>query len=500
MRLPLTSRPVYGYLTALLACGIITLINILLTDYFELANIVLLYLFGVFLIAWGYGRGPASVAAVISVGLLDFFFVSPRFSFAVGDLQYLLTFSVMLAVGLLTAHLTAKLHHQARLASNSEAQTQRLYELARALAGAISLPQVSTALNHYLAGSTYTASLHLLDKHDHLGEVSTDYINMQLARTAFESGEVIHSELEADRGVSQVYIPLKAPMRIRGVMLLTGRNIRLNPTQPEREVLVTVASLIAIAVERLHFIEVAHQTQLQVVTERLRSSILAALSHDIRTPLTSLVGLADSLVLSKETMSDFSRSTAVVIRDQAKAMSHLLGNLLDMARLHAGNVRLRQEWQLYEDVIASSLQLLKPSLAAHTIKVHLEPGLPLVQFDAVLLERVVCNLVENAAKYAPATTVIEVRAYTTPSHACVSVRDQGPGFPSDKMTRVFEMFVRGTSESSTAGVGLGLAICKAIIEAHQGFIGAENCAGGGGCISFGLPRGTPPRIEPEVIG
>jgi two-component system sensor histidine kinase KdpD len=168
-----------------------------------------------------------------------------------------------------------------------------------------------------------------------------------------------------------------------------------------------------------------------------------------------------------------------------------------MARLQAGKVTLRKEWQPLEEVVGASIKLLGPALADHPVKVSLPADLPLLEFDAVLMERVFCNLLENAAKYSPPGSAIEISARSIGDVVEVSVLDGGKGFPNDKLERVFELFERGTAESTVPGVGLGLAICRAIIDAHGGRIRAVNQPGGGGCVTFSLARGNPPSIPEE---
>ena len=230
--------------------------------------------------------------------------------------------------------------------------------------------------------------------------------------------------------------------------------------------------------------------------EKLRSSVLSTLSHDLRTPLTTLVGLADTLAETPELPAS-ARDNASLIRDQSQSMCNLLTNLLDMARLQSGKVTLRREWQLFEDAISASLHLLKPSLGARPLVVELQKNLPLVEFDAVLIERVLCNLIENAAKYSGTTQPIEIRAFVEESEACIAVCDHGSGFPAGQIDHLFELFERGEAESAKPGVGLGLAICKAIVEAHGGRIHAVNQATGGACVTVRLPLGEAPVIEEE---
>jgi two-component system sensor histidine kinase KdpD len=314
---------------------------------------------------------------------------------------------------------------------------------------------------------------------------------------AFDQGEPVEDSFSG-YGYGAGYFPLKAPMRIRGVIVFVPDKQNRGVVQELKPLLATVASLVAIAVERLHYVDVAHTTQMQIVSERLRSSILSALSHDLRTPLTALVGLADSLALTKPPLPAVALETSEAIREQALRLSNLVGNLLDMARLHAGQVRLRKEWQPLEEVIGASIQLLGSSLANHPVRVALAKDLPLLEFDAVLIERVFCNLFENAAKYAPTGSVIEVTAGIRDGNVAVSVCDTGPGFPPGKQDALFDMFARGVPESATPGVGLGLAICRAILEAHNGTISASNRPEGGACVTFTLPMGNPPAIEAET--
>jgi two-component system sensor histidine kinase KdpD len=239
---------------------------------------------------------------------------------------------------------------------------------------------------------------------------------------------------------------------------------------------------------------------MQIQAERLRSSILAALSHDVRTPLTVLYGLADTLTLPQQNFPESARETACAIRDQAIRLNNMVNNLLDMARLHAGQVQLRKEWQPIEEVIGASIKLSGADLQCHAVKVHLADGLPLVEFDAVLLERVFCNLLENAAKYSPPNTDIELSVSSDGTEAVITVCNAGEGFPKDKLMQVFEPFERGNAKSNVRGAGMGLAICRAVVEAHGGKIAASNPAGGGACIRFTLPLGEPPDIEPEKEG
>ena len=493
---------------AVLACAATTLIATPLLGYLDLANIVMLFLLTVLLVAVRLGLPAALLAAFLSVGLFDFFFVPPRFSFEVHDAQYLVTFVVMLAVAIITGQLTAGLRRHADESDVEALRSRALYEMARDLSGALMVEQVAEITRNFLRNVLGADAMILLP--DGAGGLQACagqqevrlQIEPRLAIMCFDGGAPVDCPQLANSGYAALYLPLKAPMRVRGVIAVAPANSLVALVQPlleQRERLETMASLAAIALERIHYVDVAQHTQVQVVSERLRSSILSALSHDLRTPLTALVGLADSLAVSRPPLPEVAHETAAAIRDQAERLAGLVGNLLDMARLHAGEITLQKEWQPIEEVIGSSIKLLGRALAEHPIKVCLIKDLPLLEFDAVLIERVFCNLLENAAKYSPPGTAIEIAVQLRDGRAEVAVGDSGQGFAAGKDSALFEMFVRGEHESSTPGVGLGLAICRAIIDAHAGTIAAANRPEGGACVTFTLPLGEPPLIEDEVI-
>jgi len=491
-----------GLLT-LLACVGTTLIATPLIGHLDLANIVMLFLLTVLLIAVTLGRNAAVLASILSVLLFDIFFVPPRFSLAVANIQYLVTFVVMLATGLITGQLAAGLKRKAHEAEIREQRTKALYEIARDLAGALTLEQVVELTRSFVRRQLAADVQFLLaDEYAHLPPAASrppGNVDLLLARMASDSGQTVRRDELSGDGHASLYLPLRASLRTRGVLAVAFPAETLAPPADSLALLEALASLVAIAVERLHYVDVAQSSQLKIVSERLRSSILSALSHDLRTPLTALVGLADSLYLVKPPLPANALDTAQALHEQAARLAGLVGNLLDMARLNAGQITLRREWQPLEEVIGASIKLLEGALAGHPVKVTLPPGLPLLEFDAVLLERVFCNLLENAAKYSPPDTGIDIVASEAGEHIEVQVCDRGPGFPLADNDHLFAMFVRGDGSSAKPGTGLGLAICRAIVEAHGGTIRAGNRTDGGACVSFTLPRGTPPVVEEEKL-
>lgn len=500
------------YLWSAAACGLTTVLTWPVHNALDPVNTVMLFLLTVVLVAARWGRGPAVMAAFLSVGLFDFFFVPPRLSFAVTDIQYVLTFVVMLAVALIIGHLTIGLRQRADEAVVVANRSRALYNLASHLAGALSVEQV----REHSAGFAYdqlAADLHLLvpDSNDALQGV-TPADSTLLAHAQPEVARILKMVYQDNKGITShqvsadgslmVVLPLPGSTRSRGVVVLTHRLPHDRTLENHRPLLEAVASLIGTALERLHFVEVAHHSQLEASAERLRNSILSALSHDVRTPLTSLYGLADTLTLMQPPLPDKAREMSAAIRDQAMRLNRMVSNLLDMARLQSGrasgHLPLRREWQPIEEVIGPSIQMLGSSLDRHPVRVQLSPGLPMVYIDAVLLERVFANLIENASKYSPPDTAIRILADFHQAQLRVRIYNDGSGFPPDKLNHVFDLFERGLPESNIPGVGLGLAICQAIIEAHGGHIQAINPPEGGALVEFDLPLGTPPTIEPEA--
>jgi two-component system, OmpR family, sensor histidine kinase KdpD len=499
------------YLWAAMACGAVTLGSVPLGTHFDRSNIVAIFILTVVLVAVRWGRGPAAMAAILSVCAFDYFFVPPRFSFAVSDVQYLLTFFIMLAVGLITGQLTAGLRFQARVASHREERAGSLYEIARDLSGAVQVDQVVRISDESIQ-RTFRASAALLlpdesgrlvvtkPNADNPRADSRLAVEIGTAQWAFDRGQPAGFGTDTLPGSEVLYIPLRAPTKARGVLAVKAHNRRLLRIPEQRQLLDTFAALIAIALERVHYVGLAQDALLRMESERLRNSLLAALSHDLRTPLTVLVGLAESLALTAPKLTASQLETAEAIQDEARRMSTMVSNLLDMARIESGEVTLNLQWQPLEEVVGAALDAARGMLQRHHVEVHFPRDLPLVKFDAVLIERVLVNLLENVSKYTPPGSTVTLSAEVRGGELRVSVADNGPGLPAGREEAVFQKFTRGERESATPGVGLGLAICRAIIESHQGKIIAAQRPGGGATFTFTLPLGDPPlaAIEPEA--
>jgi two-component system sensor histidine kinase KdpD len=485
------------YGLALAAVVAVTLLATPLHDKLELANIVMLFLLAVLFAAFKLGRGPALLASFLSVAAFDFFFVPPRLTFAVSDAQYLVTFAVMLAVALSIAHLTTGLSFQAKVAESRERRMRALYEMARELSSALVLEQIEEIGDRFVS-STFGVHAHLMLPDDQ-GKLPVtiergDVLDLGIAQWALDHGESAGCGTDTLPASHFLYVPLKATMRVRGVMAIAPRQEGglLNPEQ--QRLLDTFAALIGIALERVHYIAVAQEALVSMEAERLRNGLLSSISHDLRTPLTALVGLIDAMMLIEPKLAPRQEEFAGAIREQAMRTSSQVNNLLDMARLQAGKVSLKREWQPLEDAIGAALQARASILGEHTVHIDLPGDLPLLELDAVLMERVFSNLLENAAKYTPPGSVIEISAHVDGSQVVVDLCDNGPGLPPGREQAIFEKFTRGQEETSITGVGLGLAIVRAIVEAHGGRIKAHNRSQGGACFEITLPMGNPPVI------
>jgi two-component system sensor histidine kinase KdpD len=488
------------YVVATLACAVTAVAATPLIDRLDLANIVMFFLLVVVLVAVKYGRAPSAYAAVLGVLMFDLFFVPPRFSFAVSDFQYLVTFAVMLAVGLITGQLTASLRYQARVAASRESRSRLLYEFSREMSAALQVEQVVTSTTTMLE-PTFRAQIALLlpgagDRLISATQASFPDLDMAIAQWSFDKNLPAGYATDTLPTNPFRYLPLKAPMRVRGVLAVRPDRASLLLVPEQIRQLETYAVLIAIALERIHYVEVAQGALVNIESETLRNNLLSAISHDLRTPLTAMVGLADSI--AQEQNPTRSAEIAAILAEDARRMATLVENLLDMARLQSGGVRLKREWVPIEEVVGGAIQSLRTRLGERAVRVVLPPDLPLVEIDAVLIERVIANLLDNALKYALGDSAIEVVGSIAASNEPmlrVAVMDRGPGIPTGKETEIFEKFSRGTSESATPGVGLGLAICRAIIHAHGGQISASTRPEGGATVAFTLPIGQPPDLD-----
>lgn len=499
-----------GYIWAFVVTVTTTVLARLMFGKFELANVIMVFLLGVVFIATRFGRGPSILASFLGVATFDLLFVPPYFSFSVSDGQYLVTLLAMLIVAILISNLMANVRSQAKVAGHRERRATVLYAMSKELTASQSEEEIVRTAVYHLYSEFGSQNVILFP--DANGRIvyptgatipeSLTGADLSVAQWVMDHNEIAGQGTNTLPGAQAIYFPLCVHQKTFGVLVLLPVNLRRIFLPEQRKLLETFFGQIAQAITRVRLTEQARKTQVEIEAERLRNSLLSSISHDLRTPLATIVGSASTLVEEDHTLSVadklmLSRS----IYDEAQRMSNLVNNILDMARLDAGVVELNREWHPLEEIIGTVLTRLQPALENRTVQVNLPEGLPMIYADAVMIEQVLINLLENALRYTPANSDFEMTVKSTPEAVKISVADYGNGIPTGLEQHLFEKFYRVHREEAQSGVGLGLAICKAIVEVHGGNISVENRKKGHGAIfTFVIPQDfPPPLIDGETL-
>jgi two-component system sensor histidine kinase KdpD len=479
---------------------------------FSEANVVMTFLLGVLVAAFRCGRGPAFLTAILSVVTFNFLFVEPRGTLAVSDTRYLITFAVMATVGLTVGTLVARSRRQTEQARQRERRTQELYELSRELASTRGITDLAqSAMRHISQVFDSKVTMLLPDRdgalrsEEELAQSSdirlrdvrfaADERDRGVARWAYDHAEAAGLGTKTLASSRALYLPLTASRGTVGVLGVLPANAQQFQSPEQLRLLETFANQIALAIERAKLAEETEQAHVRIETEQLRNTLLSSVSHDLRTPLAAITGAASTMLetdahLDAAVKHELTQS----IYNEAERLNTLVRNLLDMTRLESGAMQVNKEAQLLEEVIGYVLDRMDKQLHGRDVTVNVPAHLPLIPLDSVLISQVFINLLENATKYTPAGTPIAVLAVHVERDRAVQIEvaDRGPGLPPGEEARIFDKFHRltdGTNGASnaSAGAGLGLAICRAIIEAHGGRIWAENRQGGGASFKFTLP-------------
>jgi two-component system sensor histidine kinase KdpD len=485
---------------------------------FQLAesNTVMVFLLGVAFVAARYGRGPAIAATIAGVLVFDFFFVPPYLSFAVNDAQYFLTFLVMLAIGLVISTLTARLRDQLWSSQAEERRTAALYHFTKQLSEITGVEflvraagqQIGQIFEGEVALFLRTADGVVLRSGEHTS-VARHPMNKIVAEWVATHDKVAGAGTDTLPSATALFMPLIGSQKTVGALGIKSADPERFLDPDQRRLLETCASLVALSIERDQSILEAHEAQLQVQAEQLRNSLLSCVSHDLRTPLAAIAGASSSLLKDGAPQDAQGRHELLqTIVEESQRLTRLVDNLLDMTRLESGSVVPNKQWHVLEEIIGSARRRVRRELENHPVRVSIPPDLPLLLMDGLLIEQVLVNLLENAARYTPAGGPIEITARRDARHVEVAVIDSGPGIPPGSEEKVFEKFFRGATPSTAdgrRGVGLGLAICKGIIQAHRGQIRAQNRPGGGAEFVIVLPCDeTPPQVQldevPQVLG
>ena len=508
------TEEIFPYVYSLLMVAAITLVGFVIRDEIEPGNIALLYQLPVVLSAYWWGRWPAYFTGVFSVLAFDYLFVPPFYTFSVDDMRYLWSFFTFLIVAFVIGGRTELLRREAVAAKLREKNTQALFEFSREIAAVIDLDTIVRQLAKRVADALGRRIMVMLP--DEKGRLSVyadfrpvegdchtlrqpiaDSAEAAVAAWAYEHRRIAGRSTETLSGADNLYIPLATRESVVGLL---GVKVVEKLITPEQQKLMEAwAALAAIAIERVRLTEKAREATLVLESDRLRTALLNSISHELRTPLASIMGSASTLLESDSLYSADERHELLEsITDGSKRMNLILSNLLDTARIESGMMKLKYDWCDIEDVIGTALQHLSEQVENRRLEINIREGIPLLQGDCVLLGQVVLNLVDNALKYSPADSSIEIQASATNEELTVSVADHGIGIPATDMEKIFDKFYRVQhGESSIPGTGLGLSICKSSVEAHGGEIWASNRSEGGAVISFNLPLTK--TADPSVL-
>ncbi len=492
-----SSRLPYVYSVGVIA--LVTGAGLVVQRRLDPTNLTMLYLLGVVIIALQWGRGPAVLGASLGVVAFDFFFVPPQFTLAVEDTQYLLTFAGLLVVGMVISSLAGRAREQAQASRQREAFTAALYALSGDLAAASSVEGIAQAVARHVAATFSREVAVLLPREGRLQAVyqapgfPLDENEMAVATWVYEHGEPAGYGTDTLPAAKARYHPLKTAQAVRGVLAVRPATTGEALTPDQRHLGEAFANQTALAIERTQLADVAKRIEVMRETERLQAALLDSISHDLRTPLASITGSLSSLADPGARLNEMQRRELLeTAREQAEHMNRLVGNLLEMTRLEAGAFKLRLAPTDVQEFIGVALGRLGEALKGRAVTVDVAPSLPEVPIDLVLVTQVMANILDNAIKYSPPGSPIEIHARAAGPELQVEIADRGPGIPPSEVTHVFDKFYRVRRPGDAGGVGLGLAISSGIIELHGGRIWAENRPGGGTVVTFALPTAPVP--------
>lgn len=499
-----------GYLIGLGLFALATLLGYLVHTFFDPSNIIMIYLLCVTVSAVLGGLGPSIMVTIFSVLAFDFFFVPPALTFAVEDTQYVFTFIALLLVGITISYLTSRVRNQTEIAKLREQETVALYALGRDLAIAGDLASYIKAITRNikeLLGHDVVIFLPDIknggDLTPYTGDAETviSRNDITMASVFFQQMKAAGQNTSLGSDTKTHYLPL---VTARGPVGLIGLAVSApisGLTVDQERLIGAYIDLAAVAIEGIRLADELHDAQVFKATEKLQTALLNAISHDLRTPLVSVIGTLSSLQEEEIGLDDATKKNLIqVAREEADGLNHLITNLLDESRIEAGAIKLSRQPAEVQDLVGATLEQLKTRIGARSIKIDIPFETPFVSVDFGLIVQTLANIVDNGLKYSPADSPIEIRARQAGQELCIQIADHGIGIPEQDLPRIFDKFYRIKRPDNVTGTGLGLSISKGIVEVHGGHIKAENNPGGGTIITLTLPISEPNLVTGRSSG
>jgi len=480
-------RPFRDYAIAAIVVAVSTAISIAAEPYSELGDLAVVYLLAIILLSSKFSLRVSVFACFLSIVSLDFIFIPPRFEFAWTDAKGALTFVAMMVVACVISSLTERLRREKRVAREAAFRAEALFQLHVDLSTATELRQLVAITSRHLERLLSAKVVILLGTPENWAGAKLPARDLERAERAWERRELTS---EATAGGVSIWAPLSGLKEELGVIVVSSDK----PVADDAHtfLLTACANQFAGAMERLRLANAVHRTELEAEGERLRNSLLSAVSHDLKTPLTSIIAAGSTLLASSTHAPHVQRSLVATMVGEGERLHRLINNLLSVARLDSPSIELRRSTESIEEIVFAGVQRVRSLHDAARISVHLDDELPFVSAEPQLVEQVLLNLIENAHRYAGAAARIEIHAKAGDGFVSVHVADDGPGIPEGERDKVFEKFYRGSSAGrGDGGVGLGLTLCRAIIRAHGGRISVRGRTGGGTVVEFTLPVSGP---------
>ncbi len=472
-----------SYLGSFLMAAVALGISLVLRDSIGITSVALVFLMAVMTSAVTYGLFPALFTCILSVLTYNFFFLPPLYTFTITDPENVVALFFFAVVALIASNLAARVRAQAVTAASRAKITESLYLFSRKLAGIISLDDLLWATAFQIASVLKVRVVLLLPEGEGIDmrvgyppEDTLDEADLAAARWAWENGRAAGRGADTLPGAKRLFLPLRTGRGVVGIAGIDSDRAGVLFTPEQRRLFDTLADQAALAIERISLAQDVDRARVSAETERLRSALLTSISHDLRTPLASILGSATSLKNYRRTLDEAAQDElASTIQEEAERLNRFIANLLDMTRLESGAIKPNADLVDLSDVVGSALQRAGKVLAAHQVEIDLGADLPMLKIDPVLFEQILFNVLDNAAKYSAHGTKIQLSAAREGDLVRLSVSDEGDGIPPTDLERIFDKFYRvQTADRKRAGTGLGLAICRGFIEAMGGTIVARN--------------------------